>query len=265
MTALFDSKAIELLNSFEKSNLTGEEHARDLVVYVSSVKEARGYIAKYHYSHSMPDSTKFVFKGMYWDELAWFCVFGMGCWMNQYRSIDPKIEDWTYCELTRLWLYDKAPKNSESRIISEALKLLPKEIKLVLSYADSKQSHEWTIYKATNWIQLWMTNGWKILVNSEWKEFHPRLIEMYKRRHPETIGKMSKKEILQHLWFHEILAGKKHRFVKIINLNKKQTKILSQQILTSQICIPAKIAETKNTSLKHTQLKQQSLLKIEKM
>ena len=63
----------------------------------------------------------------------------MGCGMNQYRSIDPAIKDGTYCELTRLWLYDKAPKNSESRLISESLKLLPKEIKLVLSYADSKQ------------------------------------------------------------------------------------------------------------------------------
>lgn len=55
---------------------------------------------------------------------------------------------------------------------------------------------------------------------------------MYKRRHPETIGKMTKKEIMAHLGFSEIPAGKKHRFAKLINLNKKQTRTLSKQILT---------------------------------
>ncbi len=234
MTAKFDKKAsdevISYLNMFP-SKLTWWEKPIDMVVTESTVKEARWYIASFHYSKSMPDSTFKVYKWMYWNEIAWFAVYWTWCWMNQYRSICPTIQNWQYAELTRLWLFDKAPRNSESRLISESLKKLPKEIKLVLSYSDTRQNHSWTIYKATNWIISWMTNWGKIIVDDNWKEFHPRLIEMYKRRHPETYWKMNKKEIMDLLKWKEISAWKKYRFIQIINIPRNKKRKLVDTII----------------------------------
>lgn len=53
-------------------------------------------------------------------------------------------------ELTRLWVDDSVPKNGESFLIGNTLKLIDKDI--VVSFADSAQGHLGKIYQASNWI-----------------------------------------------------------------------------------------------------------------
>jgi len=53
-------------------------------------------------------------------------------------------------ELTRLWVDDSVPKNGESFLIGNTLRLLDKEI--VVSFADTAQDHYGVVYQATNWI-----------------------------------------------------------------------------------------------------------------
>ena len=53
-------------------------------------------------------------------------------------------------ELNRLWVDDRAPKNSESRLIAATLRASPRPI--VVSYADPPFGHVGTVYQATNWI-----------------------------------------------------------------------------------------------------------------
>lgn len=53
-------------------------------------------------------------------------------------------------ELTRLWIKDGTPKNTESFLIGNTLKLVDKEI--IVSYAEIEQGHVGTVYQATNWI-----------------------------------------------------------------------------------------------------------------
>ncbi len=238
MTAKFDfdasAKVRRSLLLFP-SQLTGNEHPKDLRVKRIEVAEARGYIAEFHYSHLMPDSSRFCFAAYYGEELAGICVFGTGCGMNQYRALISNIPNGAYAELTRLWCFDKAPKNTESRFISLCLKLLPKEIKLVLSYADSSRGHEGVIYKATNWLYLGKTNGAKLLVDKKGKEFHPRLLEMYRKRHPDTYGKMDKQKLLKALKFKEVEGGVKHRYAKVINLPSDVQGKIQQAFLSDNI------------------------------
>ncbi|NQT72458.1 MAG: DNA methyltransferase [Chloroflexi bacterium] len=56
--------------------------------------------------------------------------------------------------LTRLWLSDTLPTNSESRVIGIVLRSLRKHttLKFVISYADPSVGHVGTIYQATNWL-----------------------------------------------------------------------------------------------------------------
>jgi len=75
---------------------------------------------------------------------------GMGGHANAYCRICQPIE---MIELTRLWLADDLPANSESRVIGVVLRALRKgrgRFRAVLSYADEHAGHIGTIYQATN-------------------------------------------------------------------------------------------------------------------
>lgn len=201
---------------------------RDMVVQRISVSSARPYIATYHYSKTMPDSTKFVYAGYYGDKLAGLIVYGMGAGKNQYTAIIPTIQKGEYLELTRLWSADCMPHNTESKLIAESLKLLPKEYKLILSFADPSRNHVGTIYQATNWYYCGMSNSGKVLVCEDGIEKHPRLIGIYKMRHPE-LKKYTNGEIMaMHNWIYKESSGK-HRYV-FLRGNKKEKKEMFQYI-----------------------------------
>lgn len=53
-------------------------------------------------------------------------------------------------ELTRLWIKDGTPTNTESYFIGNTIKLVDKEI--IVSFAEIEQGHSGVIYQATNWI-----------------------------------------------------------------------------------------------------------------
>ena len=130
MTAIFDEKARKRLLKNTKDNdfkYNGWK-VRDIEVRQITPKEARPYIAMFHYSKTFPDSTRFVYGGFVNDKLVGIVCYGMGCGKNQYTAIIPDIQNGSYVELTRVWCMNDAPRNTESRIIGQSLKLLPKEI-----------------------------------------------------------------------------------------------------------------------------------------
>ena len=175
-------------------------------------KTARGYIAAFHYSHTMPDSSRFIYGLFYDGRLCGVCVFGMGCGKNQYTAICPTIQNGQYIELTRLWLEDTCPRNSESYFISKCIKLLPREIKFIVSFSDEKQGHYGYIYQATNFLYLGKNGGGKMLVTSDGVEKHPRLLGIYRMRHPEY-KEYTNDELMNLLGYKYIEGGKKHRYV----------------------------------------------------
>ena len=152
MTLIFDDNARKkhkkFLDIFEQPELKKDTKANQLLVRKGTVKEVREYIASYHYSKTMPDSTMEVFMGFYDGVFAGVCVFGMGAGKSQYEAIIPTIKKGEYRELTRIWSPDGMPKNTESKLISESIKLLPKEVKLLISFADPDQGHLGKIYQA---------------------------------------------------------------------------------------------------------------------
>lgn len=59
-------------------------------------------------------------------------------------------EKFNVIELTRLWIKDGTPKNTESFFIGNTIKLVNKEI--IVSYAEIQQGHIGIVYQATNWL-----------------------------------------------------------------------------------------------------------------
>lgn len=224
MTKLFDDNArTNCLSRFDFGELDyNNDPVSSMDVRKVSVKFAREFISTYHYTKTMPDSTKFVFAGFYSDRLAGVIVYGMGSSKNQYTALFPDIENGKYLELTRLWSPDDMPKNTESKLISESFKLLPKEIEVLMSFANPSQGHVGTIYQATNWHYCGMSSGGKQLITDDGIKKHSRLLGIYRMRHPEYEN-ITNGELMDMYGYSYVESAGKHRYVYLLG-NKKTKK-----------------------------------------
>lgn len=86
------------------------------------------------------------------DRLLGALTFGVGP-TNAHRLVEGAARD-DCLTLTRLWLSDELPRNSESRTLGVAARALRRHtaVKFIISYADPSQGHVGTIYQASNWL-----------------------------------------------------------------------------------------------------------------
>jgi hypothetical protein len=215
MTLEFDRRAIKKEKTqtklFDILEADGDEKARELKVKQVDASYVRQYVATYHYSHIMPDNAFECFAGFYGDKLAGVVVFGNGASNNTFTALIPDMELKNCRELTRLWCPDSMPKNTETRIISESIKLLPKEVYLIVSFADPSHNHNGTIYQASNFIYTGKSSPSHMLTNGT-EVFHVRTIGSYKRRHPE-LRELTNKEVMEKYGWKYCESVGKHRYV----------------------------------------------------
>jgi hypothetical protein len=113
---------------------------------------AKTLMARNHYLHSLPGGTKLTFGSFVGERLFGAMSFGAGP-ANAFSLVYRASPD-DCMVLTRLWLSDSLPRNSESRVISIIIRSLRQHtrVKFLVSYADPSQGHLGTIYQATNWL-----------------------------------------------------------------------------------------------------------------
>ena len=149
------------------------------------LKKANSKAVKYacenfHYSKSVP-TIQYSYN-VYNNNNEWcgVIVFGGGASSNLYKNMN--ICSGELLELERVALNGKQEITSKALALS--LKLLHKEnplCKLVISYADTRQKHIGTIYKATNWIYLGKRKcDYEFFYNGKWR--HSRSINALKNR-----------------------------------------------------------------------------------
>lgn len=113
--------------------------------------EAQAVVKENHYLHRAA-SCMFAF-GLFDDlELLGVAIYGKPASPSLCVGICGADESERVIELTRLWIQDGTPKNTESYFIGQTLSLLPAEYDIVVSYAEIGAGHVGTIYQATNWI-----------------------------------------------------------------------------------------------------------------
>ncbi len=113
---------------------------------------AKKILVRHHYLHSLPGGTKLAFGTFVEGRLLGAITFGVGPY-NAFALVDGACPD-DCLTLTRLWLSEELPPNSESRVISVCLRYLKKytTLKFIITYADPAQGHVGTIYQATGWL-----------------------------------------------------------------------------------------------------------------
>jgi hypothetical protein len=129
--------------------------AKNLILRPIDSKTARNLIKKIHYSGKVTQNSQFHI-GVYWEGvLEGAMQFG--------PSLDKKkiiglVKDtkWNgFLELNRMAFSEKLPRNSESRALAVAMRLIKKHkpgVEWVISFADGTQCGDGTIYRASGFI-----------------------------------------------------------------------------------------------------------------
>jgi hypothetical protein len=121
--------------------------------YIDQVdyRTAMDIVIKNHYLHrKAPCSKAYGLFCKQTNRIIGVVVYGVSCSSTLLRGICGDEEASNVYELTRLWIEDGTPKNTESYLIGNTIKLLDKEI--IVSFAEIQQGHTGTIYQATNFL-----------------------------------------------------------------------------------------------------------------
>lgn len=138
------------------------------------VSAAKELVVRYHYLHSLPGGTRLAFGVFVGPRLLGAVALGVGP-TNAHRLVDGAAPD-DGLTLTRLWLSDDLPRNSESRVLGVVLRALRRDtlVKFLVSYADPAQGHLGTIYQATGWLYTGLSEAMPLYDLGDGREQHSR-------------------------------------------------------------------------------------------
>lgn len=128
---------------------------KDIIVKVIPAKVANDFVRKHHYSGKVVNNSKLHFGAFLNNRLHGVMSFGTP--VDKRKTI-PLVKGTLWnemLELNRMAFDDTLPKNSESRCIAIAIRLLKKNaphIKWILSFADGTQCGDGTIYRAAGFV-----------------------------------------------------------------------------------------------------------------
>lgn len=171
----------------------------------------------FHYAKVVP--TYQHAHNVYNDDGEWCGVIVYGSGANPHIAVNFGCVNGEVLELERVALNGKQSCTSEA--VAASLKKLHKDnplVKIVVSYADHRQRHVGTIYKATNWLYLGVAHidGVQFFYKGKWT--HPR--SMYgKSGVPKDVrDKLEKRE-----------TSDKFKYIYVFN--KAERKKLSKHAL----------------------------------
>ncbi len=144
--------------------------AKDIIVKVIPAKVANEFIKRHHYSGKVVQNSSLHF-GAFLDGIL-HGVMSFGSPLDKSKVL-PLVQPCLWnemLELNRMAFDSHLPKNSESRCISVAIRLIRKNaphIKWILSFSDGTQCGDGTIYRASGFVltaikkndQIWSIEG----------------------------------------------------------------------------------------------------------
>jgi len=133
----------------------------------------RGLLIERHYLHSMPAVVRCCFAVRLGDELVGACVFTAGARHAHRLLAGARPAD--VATLARFWMADGLPANNESHVLALILRHLRREgtYKLLVSFADPAAGHVGTIYQASGWTYLGVSEPERYFV-LDGRRIHPR-------------------------------------------------------------------------------------------
>ena len=140
--------------------------AKDIVLKPIDSRTANDFVRRVHYSGKVVNNSQ-LHIGVFWHgSLEGAFQFGPSLDKRKLQGLVAGTKWHEFIELNRLAFTDVLPRNSESRAIAVAMRLLKKhapQLKWVVSFADATQCGDGTIYRASGFVltgikkndQLW--------------------------------------------------------------------------------------------------------------
>ena len=154
--------------------------AKEIIVKVIPSKIAIPFIKKHHYSGKVVNNSNLHF-GVFLDN-ALHGVMSFGPSLDKSKMLGlVEGTGWNdFLELNRMAFDDYLPRNSESRAISMALKLIKKnapQIKWVVSFADGCSCGDGTIYRASNFVLTAIKENYNLVELPSGEKIHKMTLE----------------------------------------------------------------------------------------
>lgn len=209
---------------------------------------AKDMIVTYHYTHAWT-MCRYAFGIFYSgdendvfgnsEKLIGCAIYGFPVGAKAATSICEGLSKDNALELTRLFVHDGYGSNIESYAIGQTFKWFrenDKQIKLLISYADSGQEHLGKIYQATNWIYQGVSSEIALMPNygislteNPYKWIHSRTVfSKWGSNNLDHLKKEIGKEGYPAFWRRK--EPDKHRYVQIVAQNKKEKRELYSKL-----------------------------------
>ena len=136
--------------------------AKDIIVKVIPSKVAVPFVKAHHYSGKVVNNSNLHFGVFYEGRLHGVMSFGPSLDKSKIQGLVDGTGWNEFIKLNRMAFDDVLPRNSESRAISIAMKLIRKnapQIKWVVSFADGCQCGDGTIYRASGFVLTGYSSG----------------------------------------------------------------------------------------------------------
>jgi hypothetical protein len=183
-------------------------------------KNAKNLIIKYHYLHRQaPCSKSFGLFCKNCNKVVGVIIYGISCSSTLLKGICGDEEKGNVYELTRLWIKDGTPKNSESFLIGNTLKLLDKEI--IVSFAEIQQGHAGTIYQASNFIYCGLSAKFK----------DPKIKGLEHKHHATYANGLNMSQIVEKYGIENVYyveRPRKHRYIYFNAKGKRKKELLNK-------------------------------------
>lgn len=192
--------------------------AKDIVLRPISSKEANALVKRVHYSGKVVNNSQIHIGVFYQGKLEGAMQFGPSLDKRKIQGLVSGTLWNEFIELNRMAFSDDLPRNSESRALAIAFKLLRKhapQLKWVISFADATQCGDGTIYRASGFVLTGIKKNDQIWVMPS-GEITTRLVATDTRR-PERQRLLNT--------FHSLAARNGHA-------PRQMSKVLSRVTLT---------------------------------
>lgn len=129
--------------------------AKELIVKVIPSKIAVPFVKTHHYSGKVVNNSNLHFGVFYHGRLHGVMSFGPSLDKSKIQRLVEGTKWNEFIELNRMAFDDTLPRNSESRAISIAIRLIKKnapQIKWIISFADGCSCGDGTIYRASGFL-----------------------------------------------------------------------------------------------------------------
>ena len=154
--------------------------AKEIIIKVIPSKIANPFIKAHHYSGKVVNNSCLHFGAFLDGQLHGVLSYGSS--LDKSKTIGlVKDTGWTeYLELNRMAFDDYLPRNSESRCISQSIKLIKKNaphIKWIISFADGCSCGDGTIYRASNFVLTDIKKNFNLVELPSGEKVHKMTLE----------------------------------------------------------------------------------------